>query len=770
MRTSRKFQQTCLLTNSGGYNLLMTSIALIVVGLLSVAALQAYSLYKQRNDLATNQLRVADAISKIQTFKETYGRYPCPSSLNAARGTEAYGHEDCTTVITMDSCLNGVCRTSGRTIAPAVTGEPIRIGAIPFRLLQIEEKASYDAYGSRLVYAMTENLGATTTFKENNGAIGVLDENGGDLIQPADSVEYIVISPGPNKMGGFTFAAAQPVACAAGFIESRNCIDLAAPPASPTRFASSQAYLAGTAQNFDDTVEYFASNEVARWRRTDTNLDDIQTISNVNVGVGGITDPDVTLDIRQNTPIAAGAGVSGTWDGALRVTGTGADIRANSFCNETGTECFKPENFATTGMGPCPANQYMIGIEGNGTDAVAKCAPIKVYCNPTNGLGQPQALTGLTAAGAAICSTIATNCALSDVQVCAPSHLSHNLKSSNEGGITHPTPTSSKMTPDTGTGVHNVSYYLYDADSYASNRAWGQFTCNNGNWLKTGSFGGMCSCTPVPPTSSTCTASPPSATCTGGGSCVGAGTGSSTVSYTYSPSGCGWTTTGTSYASCACPAVPPSAAPGPTACPTGYNTGAWIPGYNWNDSPSVCAWVAQAGTCACDATLKGSPPAGTPKQCNQIPGFEGYSGTAPQTFTFNATAGACRWEPTGYDTSGCLCDTTTLHPEAASSTCNAACQNETTQAKNWYRYAMPGCVKTLDHTDPSVCQDKLFTWQPDPVSPPLAGQSSHGPYEKDSACNQSCMTNNVVGSTNACWGPDTGGTFKIYSCICKPAN
>lgn len=760
-----KLSPKSLLLDCGGYNLLMTSIALIVVGLLSVGAIQAYGLYKTREDMARNQLVVADAVSKIQTFKETYGRYPCPSSLNAARGTEAYGHEDCSTAIPMDSCLNGVCRTSGRTIPPAATGEPLRIGAIPFRLLQIEEKAAYDAYGSRLVYAMTENLGSSTTFKEGNGGIGIVDETGTSLIDPADSVDYMVISPGPNQMGGFTFAANQPVPCAAGSLETNNCIDLAAPPASPTRFASSQAYLAGGANNFDDTVEYFASNEVARWRRTDTNLDDIQTISNVNVGVGGVSDPDVALDIRQNTPIAASAGVSATWDGALRVTGgAAADVRANEFCNEAGTECFKPENFATTGMGPCPAGKYMTGITGNGTDAIAKCDPIRVYCNP------PQVLTGMTAAGAPICSTVAVSCVLKDVQVCAPSHLSHLVKSSTEGGITHPTPTSSKMVPDTGTGVHGVSYNIYDPDSYASNRAFAVFTCNNGDWIKTGATGGMCSCTPTVPPSSTCTTSPPSATCTGGGTCAGAGTGSSTITYTYSASGCGWSGGPPSYASCTCPATPPTAAPGPTACPAGYNTGSWIPGYNWNNSPSICAWVPQAGTCACDASLKGPPPAAGTMACNALPGFAGYGGTATETFTFNSTAGACRWEHLGWDTSGCTCDTTTLHPEAASSTCNAACENETTAAKNWYKYTLPGCVKTLDHTDPSVCVARNFSWQPDVSSPPLTGQSSHGPIAKDSACNQSCMTNNVVGSTGTCWGPDTGGLFKIFSCICKPAS
>lgn len=767
----KPFYSCRLITDCHGYNLLMTAIALIVVGLLSVAGMQGYTIYKKNQDQLLNQKRVAEVIAKIQTFKETYGRFPCPSSLNVARNSLAYGHEDCSTAIPVDTCVGGVCATQGRTIAPSVTPERIRIGGVPFRLLQIQEKEAYDAYGSRLVYAMTENLSNTATFQELGGAIGIVDENGGSLVDPPQSADYLVISPGPNRIGGFNNSGTQSIPCVAGTFEFRNCIDLGTPPASPTSFASSQAYLAGGATQFDDTIDYFASTQVARWRRNDNNLEDIQTIANDNVGLG-ILSPGVALDIAMTAQAPASAGIQSTFDGSLRVREPNPQpapaitpgIHADSFCDEAGTACFRPENFSTTGMGPCPAGQYMIGIEGNGSNAIARCAPVRVGCQTG------QVLTGINASGNAVCASVSNNCLLANIQVCNATYTAFSVRSSNEGGILNPTPTSNTSPVSAGTGIHGATINVFDPGAYAPNRAWARFTCNNGNWIKSGTQGGMCSCTPTPPPSSTCTTSPPSASCTGSGTCSGYATGSTSIPYTYNAATCSWSGGTPGIGTCTCPATPPSGAPGTVACPSGYNSGLQVPGYTWNSAPNICNWQAQASTCTCDGALAGSPPAGTQRACNTFAGYEGFSGMATPVFTFNSTAGACRWEQSSWDMSACTCDTTTLFPENTTSTCNASCENETTPAKNWYKYTLPGCVKTLDSTTPSVCGPKSFTWQLDPNGGTIPSAYKPGTHEMNSACNLSCTVTNQVGATSGCWRAGTNSTYISGTCTCNPFN
>lgn len=776
---TKLFSQLCCNKSNteSGYNLLMSAIALLVVGILMAGGFQAYAVYTKKEQASKTQQVIANAVSKIQSFKETFGRFPCPAPLNLARNNAAYGHEDCTTVIPVDTCAGGLCHMTGRTIPPAAAAEQLRVGTIPFRLLQIEEKDVYDAYGHRLVYAMTLNQGSTSTYRDGNGAIGLVDDSGQNLTNPADSVDYVIISHGPNGVGAYGYSGAQKIACptvAVGGLEANNCIDMAVPPASPLRFASAPAATAGGANQFDDVIEYFSSNEPAMWRRNDANKDDIQTISNTNVAVG-VNDPDVALDIAQSTAAAATAGVGSTWDGALRVVGTNAGgqtfgVRADSICNEAGTECFKPENFASAaGIAACPAGKYMVGIKGTGTDAVAECAPVKVSCTP------PNVMTGLNASGVPICSPVSTNCLLANVQICNAGFTGFSIRNSNNPPFANPTPTSQKAVPDAGAGVHNAVYQLFDPGSYAANKAWASFRCSNGDWLWAGGTGGLCSCNPTIPPSSDCVAVPPSATCTGSGTCAGFATGATTIPYTWSAASCAWVGGVPGIGTCTCPAVAPSPAPAPVACPGGYNTGAQVPGYTWNPAPNICNWQADPSTCACNPanevppTTAGAtrtiPTITTP--CNGLPGFAGYSGNAVRVERFNATAGACRWEFDSWDTSACVCDSTPFH-EPAPSTCNAACQNETTPAKNWYAYLNPGCVKTFQSTDASVCAPKPFSWQADPSSPPLTGQSSHGPIALNDPCNTNCMVNNVAGSTTACWAPEGGGLFKIFSCICKP--
>ena len=275
----------------------------------------------------------------------------------------------------------------------------------------------------------------------------------------------------------------------------------------------------------------------------------------------------------------------------------------------------------------------------------------------------------------------------------------------------------------------------------------------------------MCSCSPSAPPSSTCTTSPISPACSGTAACVGAGTGSATVSYTYSAASCAWIGS-TSYASCTCPAVAPSPVPTDMTCPAGLNTAAW----NWNSSASVCAWQK---SCSCVAPVPATKTDTVAVACNVPapagPGMAGYSGNAYKKLAFDATAGQCKWKQVGWDTSGCTCNTSAPpFSEPTTSTCNLACQNETVKALNWYKYTdVAGvCTKTFDHTTPSSCSNKVFTWQIDASSPPIKDQNSGPSIDVGQTCNLSCLSSNEAGNTTSCKKSGTNGKWDIYSCKC----
>ncbi len=754
--------------NAAGYNLLMTSIALMVIGIIGVGFLQIYSLYKENNNITTNQERVTNSITVIQGYKNISGRFPCPSSINATRNTAAYGKEDCATVIPAGTCAGGICVVNGRSITG--TPQPVRIGAIPFRLLQMDEKQTYDAYGNRLLYAVTQNQTNVTTYNELIGAIDVADESGQSIVEPQGSVSFAIVSQGKNKYGGFSLDGTQTNACALGVSEAANCIDLSTPPAAPYQMVSSLNYLAGAATEFDDTIEYFSSNTPTRWRRTDNNQDNIQTISNANVGIG-IPAPAIALDIDQGAVIGASAGLLATNSGALRAT---TRIEADKICDDTGTKCFQPSDFEANPNPLMDCNstgtkKYMTGIGGDvtGLHANALCGFVRTTCSTAG-----EVLIGFNADGSPKCTAVGSSCPISSVQICDSSATKvFSLKSSNEAGITNPTNTKcigGVGCTNAGGGVNGTTYTIWDPTSYVSNYARAKFTCTNGNWIKTGTTGGSCSCTPSAPANSTCTVAPISPTCTAPAACVGSGTGSATTTFSWSAGLCSFGTGSTSYASCACPATAPATAVKPASTCTGFYTA----NYTWNSAPSVCAWNY---TCSCTPPTTTTQTLTTAVACNLPvgnggPGKLGFTGDAYKKQKFLSTGGLCGWADDGWDTSGCLCDTSAPpFSEVDASTCNASCENETTHAYKWYKYVDNAgtCTKTWDHNSLSVCVPKNFSWKIDASSPPTTGQTSHGTTAVGDACNLSCLTNNVVGSSSACWEAGLDGKFNIFSCTCQ---
>lgn len=204
--------------NNAGYTLISMAISLMIIGIIAAVGFEIYNRYHVEMQTTTTEQRVQQAIAKIENFRSINGRYPCPSSITATRGHPSYGKDnqaDCINsgpLIPTGTCVNGVCVINSDPTRIAIS-PTVRIGAIPFRDLQMDERDAYDAYGSRLLYAVTEKLGVENTFKETEGGINIIDEGGNNVISPQGSANFVILSNGPNRIGAFAVDGIQVSSC-----------------------------------------------------------------------------------------------------------------------------------------------------------------------------------------------------------------------------------------------------------------------------------------------------------------------------------------------------------------------------------------------------------------------------------------------------------------------------------------------------------------------------------------------------------------------------
>ncbi len=210
--------------NQSGFSLIELSFALIILGLILATFFSFYRPYVEQQKFEKTQKTVANAATEIRAYLDLNGHFPCPASMTADRtDTINYGYErNCsdTTTVAVNTCAagNDYCvKESPRLFFDGVPGgdlRRVRVGALPFRTLNITEDESYDRYGSRLYYAVTESLARSSSeYNIDNGAISIVDTRGVELFDTNNDVvetgqtglpEFIVFSVGPDREGGFT--------------------------------------------------------------------------------------------------------------------------------------------------------------------------------------------------------------------------------------------------------------------------------------------------------------------------------------------------------------------------------------------------------------------------------------------------------------------------------------------------------------------------------------------------------------------------------------
>lgn|GEM_PF-6478745 len=397
-------------SRNSGYNLLQMAIALIVVGFFVSAFSQWYLIKKENDQSKKNYDRVNLAMSSLQEFRKVNGHYPCPASLDATRTDPEYGHEtncEVDTSAMVGACgdvallfnnseAGRVCIQEAQNVNSGVSEKPrVRIGTLPFREMKLEESATIDAYGNRLIYAMTERQGQVGSYNENVTGITLEDKDGNlisgkdpslPLIKRQDSVSHLVFSVGKDGRGGISSEGQGSYPCiginasAGDPDDTENC-----DTENAAIFKFSLQYLANGTDHFDDEIAFYSDLSLPVWKRgdfdpsgTNDHSNDIFDLTedvtgNIGIGVGESEDPSNFAAIDIQSTWSSGNPTSPYGD--IRAAGPNGDgqgnIHTNLLCDSYGNNCFDPALFVgvagdkdgdSVDDGTCPTGQVAVGI------------------------------------------------------------------------------------------------------------------------------------------------------------------------------------------------------------------------------------------------------------------------------------------------------------------------------------------------------------------------------------------------------------------------
>lgn len=592
-----KYQKPASLTGQSGFTLIEVAIVTVIVGLILAAAMQLLS---QRQEwVRQNNTRATINIlnNAISGFRDAYGRYPCPASLSAAKGSPEYGVESdsagnlyagtgsglgCydTASVAVDTgidAVRGYARVTAnpartityfdKTIDPG-TGDPIgdigpvtpvvRIGTIPFKNLNLEETDLLDGYGNRILYAVTEQMAVSETYENADGGIDIINDQNASIVAPdSSSAHFIVLSMGKNGAGAYTYGGAR-LPCPAGNQEADNCdFDNNA----TFRVAQTSTNINGDASTYDDVMSYATQNDAPLWERGPDGSDDIKMKSIGRFGVGPTASKTPQEEVQIEGEVIAR-------DDPATPDIQEGKVETNVICDYASgsTSCFPSSliagQIALGGGMKCPTGQFMTGIRNNAPVCEDE---IRVTC-PAGHF-----VVGVDADGGLLCDVAPpAPCQTTDVLLCSQSETlfaaSHNQyktisvePSGNPGGTRYR-----------------------------------KYRCENGTWKHVNTWGDPCECTPG-------FKNPYTTLCASGSICGHRYTGIKTdQKQKICPSGEEITVTLNSEG-----CIPiPSSDTKDFNCPHGFNTGKITKRSTHDIITRTCsAWAEEENTCQCTPNI-----------------------------------------------------------------------------------------------------------------------------------------------------------------------
>lgn len=339
-----------------GFTLIEMMIVIIIVSLLLGPLITFVNLYfKEKAERITRENLATLSLAMGQYFSE-FGHYPCPSRLTAKNTDDDFGSQTECVAIDLSGeggfssssssgkgCQDGICTARGRR-----DGDPIKIGAVPHKVLGVPYAQTLDGYGNKITYAVTERY-ATSNPIQHLGAISIKEPSGTSVIRPEDSAQFIMISHGRDEKGSFSaqgvpnggFCNSEPG------IDNENCDG-------DSVFIDGQRAKASGDSHYDDIVLYKMFGDSLLWQNSPFDSRNIYNATFGNVGIG-TEKPSEKLDI----------------DGNLRAKG---GLYTQEICDTNGENCFNPRIIGGSGMRCQAPDEVMIGIK----DAEPVCGPVKL--------------------------------------------------------------------------------------------------------------------------------------------------------------------------------------------------------------------------------------------------------------------------------------------------------------------------------------------------------------------------------------------------------
>lgn len=366
-----------------GFTLIELTIVMVAMGFVMVAGLQIYKVYTQKQAVEVTYERMNRVVNALQQSFSLIdpatgmmlGHYPKPGLLGLPRGDSDEGvSADYSDFPAMNSCNNGLCLSDGaRDVNGDGSPDPVLIGSVPYKtLMEISDNSLdltgedvYDAWGNKLVYAVTSMQTDSATFDNEVGAIGVETEFGDSLLKTPGSAHMLVMSMGPDGVGAFKPNGNQPVACTGAGMDIENC-DMDAD------FISGLISHGEGATHFDDYVMFKRIDTTKLWE-----TDYAGGIYNLNPGFVGVhTDtPTQKLDVN----------------GSMEIDNTQIDY----VCNGAGTACFRNFKLGGSGM-KCTGGKAVTQIKNGDVvcDTPAFAPLVTESCPPATPYMQGISLSG----------------------------------------------------------------------------------------------------------------------------------------------------------------------------------------------------------------------------------------------------------------------------------------------------------------------------------------------------------------------------------------
>lgn len=190
-------------STQSGFSLLEVAMVMIIGGIL--LSLFAGSLLTMiaNGKMETTQERMRAINDAIQIYVAANNKLPCVASRNLdiqAAANLNYGRELPVATGSVTNCDPNEPVPNG-TVRTGSGANRVRIGMVPTRTLNLPDEIGFDAWGSRFIYAVSENLATTPEdYKPAEGKI-IVEDAGGTPINSA--VTYVLVSVGGDRAGGW---------------------------------------------------------------------------------------------------------------------------------------------------------------------------------------------------------------------------------------------------------------------------------------------------------------------------------------------------------------------------------------------------------------------------------------------------------------------------------------------------------------------------------------------------------------------------------------